>query len=80
MDNSSIPEGEKSILRQKLIGHIHEPVLQVATQLAIIISKIARFDFFYLITFLYIKYLFVAASQICLYAEQSMQLAEHKRL
>jgi hypothetical protein len=29
---------------------------------------------------LYIKYLFVAASQICLYAEQSMQLAEHKRL
>jgi hypothetical protein len=40
--NSSIPEGEKSVLRQKLIGHIHEPVLQVATQLAIIISKIAR--------------------------------------
>ena len=29
---------------------------------------------------LYIKYLFVAASQICLDAEQSMQLAEHKRL
>lgn len=29
---------------------------------------------------LYIKYLFVAASQICLYAEQSMQLAEQKRL
>ena len=39
---SSIPEGEKTILRHKLINHIHEPVLQVATQLAVIISKIAR--------------------------------------
>ncbi|EFX60873.1 hypothetical protein DAPPUDRAFT_275128, partial [Daphnia pulex] len=43
--STSIPEGEKSVLRQKLIGHIHEPVLQVATQLAIIISKIARCDY-----------------------------------
>lgn len=40
--HSSIPEGEKTILRQKLISHIQEPVLQVATQLAVIISKIAR--------------------------------------
>ncbi|XP_057379434.1 importin-11-like [Daphnia carinata] len=43
--SNSIPEGEKTILRQKLISHINEPVLQVATQLAIIISKIARYDY-----------------------------------
>lgn len=41
--SSSIPEGEKTILRQKLISHIKEPVTQVATQLAVIISKIARY-------------------------------------
>ena len=42
MYHSGISEDEKAILRQKLLSHIQEPVLQVATQLAVIISKIAR--------------------------------------
>ena len=43
MRHSGISEEEKVILRQKLLSHIQEPVLQVATQLAVIISKIARY-------------------------------------
>lgn len=41
---NAIPEDEKSMLRQQLIHNFKEPVHQIATQLAVLISKIARFD------------------------------------
>jgi hypothetical protein len=41
---NAIPEAEKVTLRQGLISNFHEPINQVATQISVLISKIARFD------------------------------------
>ncbi|KAG8226723.1 hypothetical protein J437_LFUL004373, partial [Ladona fulva] len=40
----AISEMEKSTLRQGLVANFREPVNQVATQLAVLVSKVARFD------------------------------------
>lgn len=39
---SAISEEEKKILREGLLGTFHEPVEQVALQLAVLIAKAAR--------------------------------------
>ncbi|XP_066994048.1 importin-11 [Anabrus simplex] len=41
---NAIAEAEKVTLRQGLVSNFREPVNQVATQLAVLISKVARFD------------------------------------
>lgn len=41
---SGISEQEKQTLRLGLISNFIEPVPQIATQIAVLISKIARFD------------------------------------
>lgn len=41
---NAISEGEKNTLRQGLISNFQEPINQVATQISVLISKIARFD------------------------------------
>ncbi|XP_054710284.1 LOW QUALITY PROTEIN: importin-11-like [Uloborus diversus] len=43
--HGSISNEEKEVLRQKLLTCLNEPVNQIALQFAVIISKIARFDF-----------------------------------
>lgn len=40
----AINEAEKVTIRQGLVSNFREPVNQVATQLAVLISKVARFD------------------------------------
>ncbi|XP_077988870.1 importin-11-like [Glandiceps talaboti] len=40
----AIPEEEKDNLRKQLIGRFDEPFNQVATQLAVVIAKVARLD------------------------------------
>ncbi|XP_064620355.1 importin-11-like [Lineus longissimus] len=41
---NAIQEEEKTALRQKMIGNFLEPVPQIATQLAVLIAKVARVD------------------------------------
>lgn len=41
---NAISEDEKKVLRQKMISNFHEPVNQLALQLAVLVSKVARFD------------------------------------
>lgn len=41
---NAIAEDEKKVLRQKMISNFNEPVNQLALQLAVLVSKVARFD------------------------------------
>lgn len=41
---SAISEEEKQTLKQGLILNFNEPVPQIATQIAVLIAKIARYD------------------------------------
>lgn len=41
---SAISEEEKQSLKQALIVNFNEPVPQIATQIAVLISRIARYD------------------------------------
>ncbi|KAK8782150.1 hypothetical protein V5799_016510 [Amblyomma americanum] len=41
---NAICEDEKKVLRQKMISNFYEPVNQLALQLAVLVSKVARFD------------------------------------
>lgn len=41
---SAISEQEKSALRQGLMSNLREPINQIATQLAVLVSKVARID------------------------------------
>lgn len=41
---SAISEAEKQTLRQGLISNFSEPINQIATQLAVLVSKVARID------------------------------------
>ncbi|XP_069689548.1 importin-11 isoform X2 [Periplaneta americana] len=41
---NALSEAEKSTLRQGLVSNFQEPINQIATQLAVLISKVARFD------------------------------------
>ncbi|XP_071449865.1 importin-11 [Hetaerina americana] len=41
---NAISEAEKSTLRQGLVSNFREPVNQIAVQLAVLVSKVARFD------------------------------------
>ncbi|XP_049837055.1 importin-11 isoform X1 [Schistocerca gregaria] len=41
---NAISEEEKVTLRRGLVSNFHEPVNQVATQIAVLLAKIARFD------------------------------------
>jgi hypothetical protein len=40
---SALSEVEKASLRQGLASNFHEPINQIATQLAVLISKVARY-------------------------------------
>ena len=40
---SALSEAEKASLRQGLTSNFHEPINQIATQLAVLISKVARY-------------------------------------
>jgi len=41
--SSALSELEKTTLRQGLVSNFHEPISQIATQLAVLISKVARY-------------------------------------
>lgn len=41
---SAISEQEKTTLKQAFILNFNEPVSQIATQIAVLISKVARYD------------------------------------
>ncbi|PSN49429.1 Importin-11 [Blattella germanica] len=41
---NALSEAEKITLRQGLVSNFQEPINQIATQLAVLISKVARFD------------------------------------
>ncbi|KDR15146.1 importin-11 [Zootermopsis nevadensis] len=41
---NALSEAEKTTLRQGLVSNFREPINQIATQLAVLISKVARFD------------------------------------
>lgn len=44
-DSSGISNEEKQHLKQKLLSHLREENYQIAQMLAVLISKIARFDY-----------------------------------
>lgn len=42
---SAINEQEKEVIRRGLLTNLAEPVNQIAVQLAVLVAKIARFDY-----------------------------------
>lgn len=41
---SAIPEGEREVIKSRLVSTFREPMPQIATQIAVLIAKIARLD------------------------------------